>query len=152
MDCNEAREELVAFLDGALEAERAGKLKAHLEACAACRSESERLRRAVEATRAVPPTEPSADFSRRFFERLAQEKREGRWGRLLEQAPRWALAGAGGLAAVALGVTILLSRPGASDEDRIIARHLELFSDYEVISMLPLLEDMEFIEAMDEGE
>ncbi len=152
MDCNEAREELVAFLDGALEAERAGQLKAHLESCAACRGESERLRRAVEATRAVPPTELSADLKRRFFERLAKEKREGLRGWWFERAPRWVLAGAGGLAVAALGVTIWLSGPGVSEEDKIIARHLELFSDYEVISMLPLLEDLEFIEAMDEGE
>lgn len=58
--CRDIRADLSAYLDGDLDADLTGATRAHLETCAACRSELELLRLTVAALRRQPVLPPPA--------------------------------------------------------------------------------------------
>jgi hypothetical protein len=62
MSCDEAREQLSAWLDDALTFDERGALDAHLHACAECRRELTRLEHAVSLLQAVEPARAPAGF------------------------------------------------------------------------------------------
>lgn len=61
-DCNLIREELVAFLDGELEAARTREVATHLAACAACERERQALATAWQHLELLPGLEPRAGW------------------------------------------------------------------------------------------
>ncbi len=128
------REDLTAFLDGALAPDRAGEVARHLESCPACRAERDRLAQAIAALGALPPApEPSPFFATKLQARLAREgKREpGLLGRIV--AARWKLAAPALAGALAIGVVFVGVRTRRAEE-RAVAAHLDLLLDYEAVA------------------
>ncbi len=76
--CDELRRELSAYLDGALSAEKAGRLARHLERCADCRTRYESEKAVVKRLKAVrePPVPPG--LRRRIIGDLLEEDRRDR--------------------------------------------------------------------------
>lgn len=78
MDCNDPlREDLVALIQGELEAARADAVRAHAESCAACGAEVEAFRGALEAARSIPEVSVSENFNAKLREKIDAAKREG---------------------------------------------------------------------------
>lgn len=61
-DCNLIREELVAFLDGELDAARTGEVTTHLASCGACERERQALVKAWQNLELLPGLEPRAGW------------------------------------------------------------------------------------------
>jgi anti-sigma factor RsiW len=137
------KDDLTAYLDGALAPARRAEVEAHLVGCAACRAEHARLAVTVTALGALPlPPEPSPFFATRLTARLAAEPapRAGPLARLL--AWRWRLAvPAVGLAAVA--AVALLAPRHQLPPDLALVTQLELLEDYEAVASLGDVETAE---------
>ncbi|MFC1706832.1 anti-sigma factor family protein [Planctomycetota bacterium] len=75
MQCREAREELVAYLDGELGREREASVENHLAKCEACRAEREQLRFVgVLLNDLEVPNGPGVDFHTRLRARIVGEE------------------------------------------------------------------------------
>jgi anti-sigma factor RsiW len=147
MSCEEVRPELVAYLDGELEEELRARVEAHLEGCEACRAERDAYARTLQQVEQSPPPGISPEFRRSFMERFDAEQKPGWFAGWLRPA---ALLGAAAAAAVMVVVLWPGEETKPSPDEAVIASHLELFSDFEAIRNLDVLEDLEFIEALDE--
>ena len=123
----------------------------HVEGCAACRSELDRLDAAVTALRAGSPApEPSPFFSTRLAARIASLPPPRRAGGLLRAVP-WRLLAAGGLAS-ALALGAVLVQRGRTAEELAVAARLELLEDLEVVASVgdvETAEDAEVVAALD---
>ena len=62
-------EELVAYRDG--EAKSASRFAAHLQECAECREEMERIEAVFAALDAMPVPDPGEDYGRRVWQQIA---------------------------------------------------------------------------------
>jgi len=74
MSCHQVGEVLQQYLDGEIDAERAGRIEAHLDECRRCGMEAEtyeRIRATLAAQRPDVPAE-SVDRLREFGQRLAR--------------------------------------------------------------------------------
>jgi anti-sigma factor RsiW len=145
------REELTAYLDGALEDLRREAVTRHLEGCGACRAEHDRLASAVAALSALPPPPPpSPGFEARLAARLARERRPGLLARL--SARRLAvLAPAAGLAAAVVVTAVAVRQHRATEMD--LAANLDLLADLEIAASLGDVEteeDAAVVLALDE--
>jgi anti-sigma factor RsiW len=145
------REDLTAFLDGALPPARREAVARHLEACGACRAERDRLGAALAALSRLPaPPEPSPGFEARLAARLAREGRPGLLARLA--GLRWAVAApAAGLAAAAIVAAIAIRQHRSAEE--VIAANLEFLADYEIAASLgdvETAEDADVVLALDQ--
>lgn len=100
---------LSAYLDGALRAAEAERVRVHLERCAQCRGEWEALRRTVALLRTLPEQEVPAGFRARVMERVAASSRQPAVTRAA-RAARWprlaAWAAAAAVAATVLGAVL----------------------------------------------
>jgi hypothetical protein len=67
------RRQHAEFTDGFLSEESSSAMQAHLETCPDCAMRDVRVRRSLLALQVLRTIEPSADFRRRLYERLAQE-------------------------------------------------------------------------------
>jgi anti-sigma factor RsiW len=134
------REDLTAFVDGALEANRIAEVREHLASCPSCRVEEERLRGAVAALAALPPAPAfPPSFATRLEARLREEQdRRPRLVRFLSGLAasfprgRLALAGAAAVLVVGVGTGVLVHLGNA--RERAMVRDLELLQDYETAS------------------
>jgi len=152
MNCESVEKELVAYLDGELEPAAKERVDAHLAECRACRDKLESLAAALDKISGLDATGPSTGFAGQFWERFENEKRAGIGQRFLDWVRQPAvLVGAG--AAACLLVVAIFAIPRTvepSETEKVIASHMELFADYEVIKNLDILEDFECIEALGE--
>jgi anti-sigma factor RsiW len=154
-------EDLTALVDGALPPARAKEIERHLEACATCRAERDRLAAAASAFRALPPApEPSPLFAARLAARLAREERpRGSWAARLSawvnpSSFRWKLAAPAAAVALAGGVVFAAVRIQRAEETA-VAENLDLLLDYEAVSSLgdvASAEDAEVVAMLDEIE
>ncbi|MFZ0825901.1 MAG: anti-sigma factor [Verrucomicrobiia bacterium] len=114
MNCAECRENLVAAMEGLLDREESLQCRAHLETCAACRTEhiaitrlQERLVARGPATAGVSLIEP---VMRRILQQPKKTERETIMSTLLKH--RWGLGlGATATAAAVILITLLISTP-----------------------------------------
>ena len=107
MECAEARERIAECLDG--EPPAGGELGAHLAACASCREELARVRRAYDvAARAVADFEPSPASWERLSGEMAAIGRD--WERQAAFRRRLAVAAAFAAPVLAALAWLLLSR------------------------------------------
>jgi len=74
LDCHEVAEVLQRYLDGHIDAERAGRIEAHLEECRRCGMEAETYARIKAALAAHRPDVPAESIARlrEFAESLAR--------------------------------------------------------------------------------
>ncbi|HUU02515.1 MAG TPA: zf-HC2 domain-containing protein [Myxococcota bacterium] len=151
-NCEKVQQELVAYVDDELDPGLRAEIEAHLAVCAACRVRREELGRTIARVDVLPVTAPAPDLLRRFEERIERE-RKGIFGGFLTWLARPRVLVGASLAACLLIVLMVIVRPGGSpgsdDAELAIAGHLDLFSDYEAIKNLDVLEDLEFIESLD---
>lgn len=143
---NHVADELTALLDGALAPDEARAVRAHLEACASCRGEEARLRRATALLGALPlPPPPSPAFAAGLEARLAAERARGAGLRPRGRIWRLAVPAAAALAATVLAV---VSVRGDRARERAVAANLELFEDYPAIASLGDVETAEDAEVI----
>ena len=158
---DEDRENLVAYLDGELDAKAARALEVKLNLDAEARAEADALRRTWEMLDHLPRPEPTATFSSRTLERVSSSQVKlvsahtgsYRW-------PAWAL-GAGWAAALLLagalgfvGVRWLSeSKPSSVpatrriDEDQLLVRDLRLIENKRLYE---LADDINFLRELDD--
>ena len=115
MNCAECRDDLVAYLEGLLDAETSRQCRAHLENCAACRAELAALtalqRRLAERGRVASEASLVQPVMRRVHQAQALSERETIMSRLFR---RWGfgLGAVAGAAVIVIGI-LLVSSPKA---------------------------------------
>jgi predicted anti-sigma-YlaC factor YlaD len=105
MTCHEIDERLDDWLDGALPAEAASEVEAHLLSCASCREQERRLRQLLAHAAALPRSlTPPRDLWPGIARRVARERS---WSSAASGWGPWALAAA---ATVVIGLGAVLWR------------------------------------------
>ncbi len=112
MNCDKAREQLTAYLDGELEGDRGTAVRGHLRTCDACRAMATDEAALRDGLRSLPPVDPPATLWANVQAQLAKEEvvesQRPAWkravSRWLPMAPRFAL----GMTAVAAAAALLL--------------------------------------------
>ena len=146
------RENLVAYLDGELDAATREALSAHLAGCESCRAQVSRQRQLDGALAALPRLEPSPGFEARFWARLARERDEptGLGARVRAWlSPLRVGLGLAGVAAASVALVLAFRQGGPAplEPDRdweivVDSESYELFSeDVELIEILEILEN-----------
>jgi predicted anti-sigma-YlaC factor YlaD len=126
-------ETLSAFVDGVTD--DAASIRAHVNACANCRTQVEQLQ-ALNAMLALDvDREPSAAFDERVFAAIAAEKPSlATRLRLRFLAPVLA-------ASVAAGVLFVVFDGEPSEDELFMAEHQEMLAELDLIRDLPSVED-----------
>ncbi|AKQ68701.1 hypothetical protein A176_005613 [Myxococcus hansupus] len=156
MRCGDFEDDVTAYVDGELPAARSAQVRAHLDACAACRATETLLRATVARMAELPAFEPSPATRREVFAKL--DALPTPWS---ERVRRWlrpaVLVPATGLAAV-LAVSLRMMAPGPDAalgmEDASVielAANLELAEDYEVLGLTDM-DDVEVVTKLHELE
>lgn len=140
-------------MDGELSSEDAAAVRRHMATCPECRRGFEALLQTDAMIKGMAPVEPSADFDRTFWRKVADldDRRAGRsWLRTLLTGWRPLLAS--GLAAGAAAVIFIYNArdTGPSAEEVFIAQNMELLENYDLIDQLDMLEQWDDIESMKE--
>ena len=150
MQCAEAREELTALADGALEAAEADAVRRHVRGCAACAAELAAIEEAVAFTREafteLPELRPG--FETRLRARLEEATAAPSWYRRL-----WRPLFVGALASLGVllvarsvgGPSSVLVPLGIQAPPKKVAEKPVLFKDYEIIEHLDELENFETV-------
>ncbi len=124
MDCDRARAQLTAYLDGELDGDAGTVVRGHLRTCAACRGVATDEAALRDGLRALPPVDPPSTLWANVQRQLANEEvREAqrpawrrtlaRWGRAIP-APRFVMVGA--LAAAAtVALVVWKTRPSTDN-------------------------------------
>jgi hypothetical protein len=101
MDCKEAREKLLEYLEGELDLDDKMHLEVHLFTCAACLDEIRAMEALRSAVASLPVPDPSPGFAGRLHARIEEESRPRRFTRFGAYllSPAWAAA----ILAVVLG-------------------------------------------------
>ena len=139
---------LSSFLDEELSHSEADKVRLHIKTCRDCRKEVESLRFTDGFITGLPETELAVGFDKSFWEKIAHiEEKKRRWSLPDIFSFRWQHYFTGAIMAVLIAAFIFFNNrtsvPG--NEDEIIAEHLELLRDYELIDHLDLLENWDII-------
>jgi anti-sigma factor RsiW len=104
MKCEDVSKELIAYLDGRVNAAERAKMEGHLAGCGACRTRAEEMRKLSMLLGEVPAIEPSFGFDARMRQRVAAEPRQSWFWRLVP-APRPAFA-----VALLIALTVLVAK------------------------------------------
>jgi anti-sigma factor RsiW len=149
------RAELVAYLDGELDAQASQAVEARLSRDATARAEVDQLRRTWELLDFLPRPEPSASFTHRTMERLGPTPTAAQPRPTRFVLPRWAF-GTGWAAAVLLamvggyiGLSALLNvapPPRYEPTDQDLVRDLRVIENkrfYELAHDLEFLKDLD---------
>jgi anti-sigma factor RsiW len=151
---DEERENLVAYLDGELDAGTARTLEAKLNLDPKARAEAEALKQAWSMLDYLPRTDPSPTFTTRTLERLALQT-----GQMRHAGPRRWLFGVGWVAAVvtAAGLGFAAARlawhaPPAQPRDppdleEQMVRHLRAIENVHLYNQV---DDLDFLRALDQ--
>jgi anti-sigma factor RsiW len=153
-------EMISAFMDGELSDNDKQIVDQHLKDCAVCRKEYAALKSVDHLLCEINPIEPSSDFNRRFWKEVdaqAAKKtpwsifKDFSWGRhpSLVSAAAALLIVTGSFMAYR-SMTPELDSSGLDPTAQLIAQNMMLFSDYEIIENLDLLENWEEIMDMEE--
>jgi anti-sigma factor RsiW len=148
------RADLVAYLDGELDAEASQLIETRLARDPAARAELEQLRRTWELLDFLPRPEPSASFTNRTLERVGPARTgiQPKFARF--RLPRWAFA-TGWAASVLFAllgsyfaVTLLFNLAPAKREptDQDLVRDLRVIENKRLYE---LTDDMEFLKDLD---
>jgi len=143
---------LSAYLDGELPARQSAEVERHLADCEACRRSLQALQHTDTHLRGMAAPEPSADFDRRFWQKVAAVEKETQrspWSGFWLKGWRPILAG--GLAGLVAAVIIYHhGRQALGPEELFIAEHMEFLKNYELLGNLEMLEQWDAMESMKE--
>ncbi len=142
---------LSALMDDELPPEHCAAVRRHLETCPACQRRYTALLRTDAMVKGMAPLEPSPDFDRGFWRKIAELEDRGRGrARFRSWLAGWRPLFASGLAAAAAAVIFIYSAQdrGPTPEEVFIAQHMDLLENYDVIEHLDMLEQFDAIEAM----
>lgn len=156
--CKECRADLVAYHDRELPDRDMRIVREHLAQCGDCRREFEFLQEALQQVEAPALIAPSDGYDRLFWDKvraLRNARADRRTGLL---SPLWALlsrrgafVATGALAlCVCIGTLWVVRGPREPSGDELaMARHMDLFANYEVIEKSEALEHFEVISMLD---
>jgi anti-sigma factor RsiW len=156
----EERKNLVAYLDGELDAKTVRILEAKLNQDAAARAEADVLRRTWEMLDYLPRPEPTPNFSSRTLERVSALRPQAAPANKVRRWSKW-VPGAGWAAAVlcagVLGFAsmswLTKTQPPAApvvpqiDEDQLLVRDLHLIENQRLYEFV---DDIHFLRALDD--
>jgi anti-sigma factor RsiW len=144
---------LSALSDGELSGEESEAIRHHLESCPLCRQRFEGMRKADAVVRGVALIDPSPDFDRVFWRKIAdlenREKSRFRIGSLLSG---WRPFFATGVAAAITAAILIYTgqNKNSTQDEAVIAQNIELLQDYDVIEQLDILEHWNDLETIRE--
>lgn len=156
--CRRCRKDLVAYYDSELTADRMRAVADHLEGCPDCSSEFSSLQEAMAEITEPQTITPSPDYDLLFWNKIRalRSEKEARQWKLLEPlrilfARRSALVASACIALCLCMATIITLRHNRtpSAEELALARHMELFANYDVIEKSDALEHFELITVLD---
>ena len=162
LTCIKHHRNLVAYVDGELPKARAARLELHLRTCDSCSAD---VRALGQLSGLAPPAEiePSADFDRVFWARLAearQQKAPSALSQAFFSAKSFFASPAGlslsvGLAMGVFMVSLYLMRPVTQvslprQQELKAAAELDLYANFDVIQNSEALENFELIEMLDQ--
>jgi anti-sigma factor RsiW len=149
MSCT-VENDLTAYVDGELPAERAATVRSHLKSCVECRATETLLQRTVAAIVDLPEFEPSPNVRRRVLTQV--QLRPQPWWRMERwlSPAMWVPSGAGLALAALLAVLVVRHTSEVHRFEMVVASNYELLSDYEVVGLNA--EDLEMVEHLDELE
>ena len=140
MRCQEAANELIAYLDRRTNSADRKQLEEHLATCSPCRLRAEEFRKVWNVLDEVPSIEPSLGFDARLRQRVAAEPR-ARWKGWFIPQPRLAFSMA---LLIALSVWMGSRPPATSIETELGAKQ-----QFEMIKDLPVLENYDELSKFD---
>jgi len=146
MKCEDVSKELIAYLDGRVNAAERAKVEGHLAGCAACRNRAEEMRKVSMLLGEVPAIEPSFGFDARVKQRVAAEPRQS-WLWKLVPAPRPAFAVALLIALTVLVAKLPSNRAPVTPVAAVSAQEQE--EDFNAIKNLGVLENYDVVTKMD---
>ncbi len=111
MASNHIADLLSAYLDGELSAAEEARVKSHLAACPACRTEEHELTVSWGLLGSLQPIEPSPAFRARFWERVKREEEAWQWFSWSRLAPVFAGFMGIWVAGVGLGMYLFIRQP-----------------------------------------
>ncbi len=150
MKCEDVSKELIAYLDGRVNAAEQQKMEGHLAGCVACRGRAEEMRKVSMLLGEVPAVEPSFGFDARVRQRVAAEPRRSWFWRLVP-APRPAFA-----VALLIALTVLVAKLPSNrapvtptvatsaqeqEEDFNAIKNLGVLENYDVLTKFDALAD-----------
>jgi anti-sigma factor RsiW len=137
------RDDLTAYLDGALPPARIEEIARHLAGCAACTGELARTRAALAALGALPPPpEPSPFFGARLEAKLAGARERQRRPLSALLGRRMGLLAPAAAAALAAAIGVVWVRHGRTAGDP-LDDEIALLRDYEVVASVGDVNDAE---------
>jgi len=139
---------LSAFIDKELPDYRTKEIQEHIETCERCRNETALIRQIENTMKDVPEIEPSADFERSFWKKIAAiEDKKKRWSISNLSFFKYRPYASATMAAMLIaGFAFFYKAHQISKADEIIiAEHLELLKDFQTIDHMDLLENWEDI-------
>jgi anti-sigma factor RsiW len=148
MNCGPMEKNLVAYLDGKLQASERRQFDAHLAACAACRERADGFRSVWSVLDELPVLAPSPAFDASLRARVEQEPRRAGFWSWIVPSPRMAFA-----ATALLIASIWLSSfqpgriPAARPSAGVATQNAE--NDFGMIKDLPVLEDYDVLTSFD---
>jgi hypothetical protein len=124
LDCRDRLPDLVAYVDGELDAPRSAAIEAHLATCAACRAERELLAGTGRLLGAFAAPEPAPGFEARVRARIAAAEAAER--KILAPAvPAWRRLGARAAAPAAAAAAVLLAAVGIAARFGLLDRAID---------------------------
>jgi anti-sigma factor RsiW len=149
--------QLSALIDGELPEDLSRQVMRHMDDCRACRNEFGRLTSIHTMLRGMREIEPSPQFERTFWKKINAIKEKKRNRRPFQNFVSWAFrpswAAAAAVAAIVAGIIFSAQQntPRWNPVDISISQDLELYSEYEMIDQLDLLENWDEIMAAGES-
>jgi anti-sigma factor RsiW len=145
---DEDREELIAYLDGELDEEKAHAVESKMSLDPATRAEADTLKKTWDLLDYLPRPEPSPNFTNRTLDRISTRETQNAL-RPARRLRRW-LTGLGWAAAVLLagfgGYVMALHHFPSKPQDRDLVRELRIIENlrfYESVESLDFLRELD---------
>jgi hypothetical protein len=142
-----------AFTDDELPDYQMEEIRSHLEGCEACRKQLTILQQADRLIRTIPEIEPSRNFEKNFWQKIAEmEEKKNRRSIFAFFPFRYKPFVMASLTAMIIAGFVLWSKAPHSPElnEILISENLELLQNFQEIRYLELLENWENIMKCDE--
>lgn len=158
--CRKCRNNLVAYMDKELSEKDARYTAEHITSCAECRQEFQQLHDVFETLPTVPLLQPSDDFDRVFWEKVRSirhatpNREQGKWFSEVVSfccARRMSFAASAVFAVFICAISFFALNPRHEipQNELVIAKDIELFSNMDVIENSEALDDFEIINMLD---